>query len=176
MLNLEKSQSINLSKKLTSIKIAAGWDFASGMSIDLDLFAIAYADGASPQIAYFNNKKLFGGAIECGPDNLSGADTNADGIDEFISIALDKLPEGVKKISIFLSSYSGQSFDQIKNEFAYVVDAATGEKIAKTGDVDGKGKTLHFVDLINDDGAFKVKAILEYSPQDFKGFVGAIVG
>lgn len=168
---LTKDEPLNLSKNSplsTKLTIGAGWGFNSDKNIDLDLFA--YTN--TKDVVYFNNKDLFNGAIICGPDNRDG---KGQGIDETIDIDLTKMPNNITSITIALSSYSGESFDEVKEEFVQIADALTGTIIAKTeGEIVGDGKTLVFITLQYKNNEWVCTTKLEYSQKDFKEFIKSI--
>jgi tellurium resistance protein TerD len=174
---LTKNEPLNLSKNeplARKIQIGAGWDFKEGKKIDLDLFA--YTN--TKQMAFFNQKKLFNGAIVCGGDSRDG---QGSGVDEAIDIDLDKIPSDVTEITIALSvytghaSYTGEDFDSIAGEFVQVKNSETNHIIAKTeGEINGNGKTLVFCKLSFDGNDWVVHTIVEKKPEDFGEFVASL--
>lgn len=169
---LTKEEPLNLTKNAplsASLQVGGGWDFKSGVKIDLDLFA--YTD--TKEICYFGRKEALNGALKCGPDNRDGKGA---GIDETIDVDLTKVPANVNKITVALSSYSGQTFDDVQNEFVQIKDLANGEIIAKTqGEITGSGKTLVFIELNRVNNEWVVETKNEMHPHGFQDFAQAQV-
>lgn len=129
---------------LSKAYVGAGWDLdrvPNGQTYDLDLFAFILAPGRKlfdaanlhNTVAYFGNKGLCNGAIQCGADNLTGA---GDGDDEKIAIDLAALPAGVEEVVIGMNIYNSenkghQHFGNVDNAFVRVCDQANIDKDAE---------------------------------------------
>lgn len=100
MLNLQKNEVLNLTKKnpsLNNIMLAAGWDvvkkgfFSFQADYDLDLVALLLDKNqkilGKNSLIYFGNQRQTG--IYLHGDNRTG---EGDGDDEMISVKLDSLP------------------------------------------------------------------------------------
>jgi tellurium resistance protein TerZ len=140
-INLSKGQKLSLTKPgggtLTRIHLGLGWDavpsekkglFGKAKQRDIDLDASVISFDASGQVAdyaYFNQLNSRDGSIHHQGDNLTGA---GDGDDEVIIIDLDRVPANVKSLVAVITSYSKQSFNEIANAFARVVDLSGGAK------------------------------------------------
>lgn len=132
-INLAKGQKIDLKKAdgsgLTRIFLGLGWDTAQsgGRSIDLDASCAMYTeekvlvDTVSFRQLYSND-----GSIRHSGDNLTGA---GDGDDEVINVDLASVPVNVKSIVFVINSFQGQSFDNVNNCFARLVDSVTSTEI-----------------------------------------------
>lgn len=163
VLILTKEEPLNLTKNeplATKLQVGAGWDFKNGVNIDLDL--IAHTN--TKAIAYFGGKDPLNGSIVSGPDNRSG---KGQGIDEFVEVDLTKVPADVNKITFALSSFSGESMEQVQNEFVQIKDVASGRIIAKTteptlSDEQGK-KTLIFGSLVRSNNEWSFETELVYN-------------
>lgn len=128
-----KGQSTLLSKEASApsvkqFKAGAGWDPADGGSaIDLDLIAIKLSGGkgfdadgngkseTNESVAYYGNMQIPG--LKLDKDDRTG-ESSGDGPDETMDIDLTALEPGVDEVLIVVGSYSGETFDQVKNVFA----------------------------------------------------------
>lgn len=138
-LSLEKNQTLSLTKadggQLTKVRLGLGWDavqkkagfFSRGgaTSIDLDASAILLdANKGVIDTVWFNQKKSKDGSIRHGGDNLTG---EGDGDDETIFVDLSAVSTVVQTIVLVVTSYQGQTFDQVANVFARVIDDSAGK-------------------------------------------------
>ena len=142
-LSLSKGQNVNLTKQagpagLSRITVGLGWDARTtdGTAFDLDSSAIVVgANGrvvSDRHFVYFNNLDSGDGAIRHQGDNLSG---EGDGDDEKISVDLTSMPADADKVVVAVSIYDAdtrkQSFGQVRNAFARIVNDANGEELAR---------------------------------------------
>lgn len=168
---LTKDEPLNLTKNAplsNLLQVGAGWNFTNGKEIDIDLFA--YTD--TKEIVYFAKKEAFNGALKCGPDNRSG---RGQGIDETLDINLTQIPSNVNKITVAISSYSGENFDNVTGEFVQIKDMSNGQIIAKTeGEITGTGKTLIFIELNRVNGEWVIDTKNEMHPLSFQQFVPSL--
>lgn len=139
--NLNKGGTIVLKKSnggtLTNVRMGLGWDAANaaptkkglfgrlaaaatGGSIDLDASVILIGGGRVVETVYFGNLKSRDGSIKHTGDNLTGA---GDGDDESIKVDLSKVPANVEHLVFVINSFSGQTFNQVANAFARLVDS-----------------------------------------------------
>lgn len=135
--NLGKNQTINLTKSnggsLRHVRMGLGWDAKAVVkkglfgtkttqkSIDLDASVILLdASGSVLETVYFGNLRSRIADIHHTGDNRSGA---GDGDDESIAINLEGVPAQVQHLIFTINSYSGESFAEIDNAFARLVDA-----------------------------------------------------
>ena len=126
-ISLVKGQKISLVKgdgsSLTQIYLGAGWDVAKsgggsfGMfkggddPIDLDASHILFNENNQPLDAvWFGQLKSKDGSIWHSGDNRTGA---GDGDDEVIHVDLTKVPPQVKSIVFTISSFRGQTFENV---------------------------------------------------------------
>ena len=137
-LTLQKQQSLTLTKPdgaaLTKVRLGLGWDavnsgglrglFGGGGEIDLDASAILISNGRVADTVYFGQKTSRDGSIRHSGDNLTGA---GDGDDEQIVVDLTRIPADIDKVVFVITSYSGQTFAQVENVFARVVDLSGRE-------------------------------------------------
>lgn len=134
-ISLTKDQSLSLVKDngqaLTTVRLGLGWDavkrglFGKTREIDLDASAILIGNGRVIDTVAFNQLTSKDGSVRHSGDNLTGA---GDGDDEQIVIDLARVSASVDTIVLVITSYSGQTFDQVSNVFARVVDLTAGEK------------------------------------------------
>ena len=151
-INLKKGEKLSLEKDnkgLTKVFMGLGWDpvkpdvekkkgffsslFGGGGSgsrsvdIDLDASVIVIDDTRKiiDAISFAQLKSKSGsglGAIRHGGDNLTG---EGDGDDETIYVDLPKLNNNVKFLVFTVNSFSGQTFNDVKNAVARLVDHAS---------------------------------------------------
>lgn len=137
-LSLSKGQSLSLTKKdggnLSKVRMGLGWDAAAPAKrgffgrtkeaeIDLDASAIFFdAQGQAVDTVWFNQLASKDKSAQHTGDNLTGA---GDGDDETILVDLSKVSPAVAQIVFVISSYSGQTFDAVKNAFCRLVDDST---------------------------------------------------
>jgi tellurium resistance protein TerZ len=121
MLELKKGESLDLNKHsgktLSKLRLGAGWDVASGKTIDLDLWLIP--KGGKP--VYFNHKSIPGATLD--KDDLTGG-SSADGADENIAIDVSRLEndEYTVVVNIYDAKSKGQFFKDVKRAFVEVED------------------------------------------------------
>lgn len=141
-ISLTKGQSLSLAKSspgLTRVFMGLGWDpvkksgFLGGLfgggggSIDLDASVIVF-DGAKNAIetVYFGNLKSANGAIKHDGDNLTG---DGEGDDEVIHVDLSRLDPRAAHLVFTVNSFRGQTFKEVDNAVARLVDEASGQEI-----------------------------------------------
>ena len=156
-INLTKGEKLSLEKDnkgLTKVFMGLGWDpvdqgagkkkgfFSTlfgggggGGSTDIDLDAsVIVMDSARKVLdtVYFgqlDSKSGSGlGAIRHGGDNLTGA---GDGDDEIIYVNLPKLNNDVKFLVFTVNSFSRQTFNEVENAVARLVDETSKSEICK---------------------------------------------
>jgi len=137
-LSLTKGQGLSLVKpdggSLTRVRLGLGWDAAPrkglfgsrAREIDLDASAILFdANGREQDAVYFGQLSSRDGSIRHSGDNLTG---DGDGDDEQIVVDLDRIPASIAAVMLVITSYSGQTFNDIDNVFARVVDISGAER------------------------------------------------
>ncbi|WP_148611936.1 TerD family protein [Nocardioides rubriscoriae] len=134
--NLTKGQSVNLVKdgnqKLTMVRMGLGWDaikkggfFGSReVDVDLDASAVLFAGGQVADLAFYNNLTTKDGSIQHMGDNRTG---EGDGDDEVVAVDLTRVPVHVDTVFFIVTSYQGQTFEQIQNAFCRLIDHQDGE-------------------------------------------------
>ncbi len=146
--NLTKGQKISLEKEagggLIKVVMGLGWDMAkksgggglfgmfsgnSNDSIDLDASCLMFDEAKNLLDAvYFGQLNSKDNSIHHTGDNLTG---EGDGDDEQIVVDLPRVPGNVKTLVFTVSSFRGQTFDQVANAFCRIVNQANGKEIAK---------------------------------------------
>ncbi len=149
-ISLSKGQGISLSKTagstLSRVRLGVGWDAVQAppkkgffakltgggggeTDIDLDASCVLYdASGKRVDAVWFGQLTSKDGAVRHSGDNLTG---EGDGDDETILVDLAALPSEVVTLVLTVSSFRGQTFDEVENAFARVVDDASGKELAR---------------------------------------------
>ena len=138
--SLQKGQKVTLRKEgnvaLTMLTMGLGWDpvVSRGMfgnrtpDIDLDASAVLCADDRIVDVAYYGQLTSKDGSVRHQGDNLTGA---GEGDDEVIMIDLTRVPAHVSTIILIVTSYKGQTFEQVQNAFCRLVDGTTNAELAR---------------------------------------------
>ncbi|WP_024793249.1 TerD family protein [Tomitella biformata] len=139
--SLVKGQRVSLRKDggvaLTLVKMGLGWDpvekrgmFGSrAIDIDLDASAVMFADDQIADVCYYGQLQSKDGSVVHQGDNRTGA---GDGDDEVIMVDLTRVPAYVNTIMFVVTSYKGQTFEQVQNAFCRLIDATTaGDELAR---------------------------------------------
>ncbi|KQU30110.1 stress protein [Rhodococcus sp. Leaf233] len=143
--SLSKGQKVTLRKDggvaLTVIRMGLGWDpvttpkkgglFGGGgraANIDLDASAIMLADRNVNDVVYYGQLNAKDGSITHKGDNLTG---EGEGDDEVIVVDLTRVPQHVTGIVFTVTSYRGQTFEQVANAFCRLVDNTTNTELAR---------------------------------------------
>lgn len=193
-IQLEKGQKISLNKQdgtqLSKIFLGAGWDVAKASTgggffskilstgqenIDLDTALIMLdANKSIVDAVYFGQLKSRDGSVQHSGDNLTGA---GDGDDEIIHVNLAKVSANVHSLVFTISSFRGQSFENVENAFCRVVDANSNVEIAKYNlSQRGKYTALIVAKLYRHNGQWKMGALGETcNGRTFKEMLPAIL-
>ncbi|MGW1378299.1 TerD family protein [Streptomyces sp. NPDC002446] len=132
--SLQKNQTVSLVKGgkplLSSVRMGLGWEPAfRGKNIDLDASVIAYGpDRKKIDNCFFGKLMILGGAIQHSGDNLTGEGA---GDDEAITVHLGGLPPEVTGLVFVVNSFSGQKFSDVAKAYCRLVDAQSGEELAR---------------------------------------------
>jgi len=134
--SLTKGQSVNLVKDgnqhLTLIRMGLGWDpITKGglfgrreVEIDLDASAVMFAAGQPVDLSFYNHPVTKDGSIRHMGDNRTG---EGEGDDEVVVVDLTRVPVHVDMVFFIVTSYEGQTFEQVQNAFCRLVDHTDGE-------------------------------------------------
>lgn len=138
--SLSKGQKVTLTKdqgvRLTLIRMGLGWDpIRRGglfgrreVEIDLDASAVLMAGTELVDIAFYNNLRTKDGSVQHLGDNRTG---EGEGDDEVILVDLTRVPVHVSTIVFTVTSYEGQTFENVVNAFVRLVDHTTGVELAR---------------------------------------------
>lgn len=168
--SLAKGQKVQLTKDggqaLTMIRMGLGWDpikkggflKSKEVDIDLDASAVMFSRGQAVDIAFYNSLRSKDGSVHHQGDNRTG---DGAGDDEVIVVDLPRVPAQVDNIVLLVTSYSGQTFEQVQNAYCRLVDQADGE-LARYSLAGGMPFTgLVMARLYRDGGQWKMQAIGE---------------
>ena len=139
--SLTKGQKVTLKKDggvaLTTIRMGLGWDpikkagfFGGGRSadVDLDASALMFSGDKHADVVYFGQLRSKDGSIVHQGDNLTG---EGEGDDEVITVDLTRVPAHVSSIVFIVTSYRGQTFEQVANAFTRLVDNTINTELAR---------------------------------------------
>ena len=143
--SLSKGQTISLEKNtgLSKVFMGCGWDpaqpqkkgFLGGLlsskveEIDLDASVILFDGNKQPiDLVWFQQLASKDGSIRHSGDNLTG---EGDGDDEIIHVDLTALPASVQYLVFTVNSFRGQTFDEVENAFARLVDQSNNTEICR---------------------------------------------
>uniref|UniRef100_UPI0010C76C24 TerD family protein n=1 Tax=Nocardioides dongxiaopingii TaxID=2576036 RepID=UPI0010C76C24 len=163
--NLTKGQTVNLVKdgnqKLTMVRMGLGWDaikkggfFGSReVDVDLDASAVLFAGGQVADLAFYNNLTTKDGSIQHMGDNRTG---EGEGDDEVVAVDLTRVPVHVDTVFFIVTSYQGQTFEQIQNAFCRLIDHTDGElaRYTLTGGMASTGMVMAKLHRVGSDWKF----------------------
>ncbi|MDQ1103061.1 TerD family protein [Nocardioides zeae] len=166
--SLQKGQRVRLTKdggqKLTQVRMGLGWDpirkgglFGSReVEIDLDASVVLFASGQPVDLAFYNNLTTRDGSVRHLGDNRTG---EGDGDDETIVVDLTRVPVHVDTLVFIVTSYAGQTFQQVQNAFCRLIDHADGElaRYTLTGGLPVTGMVM--AKVYREGGDWKLQAI-----------------
>lgn len=169
--SLSKGQRVSLRKEdgvaLTTVRMGLGWDAIKkrgmfggrGADIDLDASAVMFADQHPVDVIFFNNLRSKDGSVQHLGDNRTG---DGDGDDESIIVDLTGLPANVTAVVFIVTSYEGQTFEQVTNAFCRLVDNTTGAEMARYALGAGGAYTgMVMARVFRESGSWKLQAIGE---------------
>jgi len=145
--NLKKGQRIDLQKGLKKVKVILGWtenqtDTGEDFDLDASVFMVDENEKCPAEVKEGNeeysaeNYFIFYGNLEspCGAVVHKGDDTTG-GEGEEIDIDLEKMPKAISKLIFVVTIYDAknrkQNFGMIDNAFIKLINAETGEEIAR---------------------------------------------
>ena len=145
--SLSKGQTISLEKPgagaggIAKLHLGLGWDpvkkkgFLGGLlgggggDIDLDASCIVYDEGRQAiDTVWFQNLRSGDGAIQHTGDNLTGA---GEGDDEVIKVDVSALRPEARHLVFLVSSFRGQTFDEVDNAFCRVLDDDSRDELCR---------------------------------------------
>lgn len=180
--SLSKKQSVSLTKTnpgLQNIFMGLGWDaakpkggffskfFSSNETEDIDLDASCLMFDSNKKLVdtvWFCQLKSVDGSIYHSGDNRTGA---GDGDDEVININLAKVPEKVTTLVFVITSFTGQTFNEIDSATCRVVNKDNNKEVVTyTLSEKGKNTAQIMAKVYRDNGEWHIQAIGE--PTDGK--------
>lgn len=182
MVSLVKGQKLSLEKSVGLSKVFMGlaWDvrtlkkevktggfFGFGQktqvveekqSVDLDASCVVLdRNGRLLDTVWFRQLQSRDGSIVHSGDNRSG---DAAGDDERINVDLGRLPAEAHAMVFVINSFTGQSFNEIENATARLVDATTNKELARYTLTGGGSHTAQImVRLYRDGGTWQLHAV-----------------
>ncbi len=169
--SLSKGQRVSLRKDdgqaLTVVRMGLGWDAIKrrGMfgsrdaEVDLDASAIMMADQQPVDVVFYNNLRSKDGSIMHTGDNRTG---EGDGDDESVIVDLTRIPAHVTTVIFAVTSYEGQTFEQIANAFCRLVEESSRAELARYTLTGGMPFTaMVMAKVYRDGGQWKLQAIGE---------------
>lgn len=169
--SLQKGQRVSLRKEdgvaLSMVRMGLGWDpikkrsvFGSReVDIDLDASALMFADQQPVDVVFFNNLRSKDGSVQHLGDNRTGA---GDGDDESVIVDLARVPAHVTSIVFIVTSYEGQTFEQVQNAFCRLVDHTNNsEQVRYTLGGGGAFTAMVMAKVFRESGNWKLQAIGE---------------
>lgn len=162
-INLSKGQKISLEKEaggpINEIMMGLGWDPANGRSsIDLDASCVVFDENNNKlDEIWFRHLKSNDGNIKHSGDNLTG---DGDGDDETISVNLSRLAPNVKSLVFTINSFRGQTFNEVANCFARLVNKSNNSEICRyTLSEKGGNTAMVMAKVYRHNGEWKVAAL-----------------
>lgn len=162
VIRLSKGQSINLTKtevKLRKLDVGLGW------KTKMDLDAIAYLVDNNEKLVdtvYFAHKSNKNKSVVLSGDDLVGG---GEGDNEIIYIELDKMPNNVRKIAIYVNifkffGFGKKTFSDVKEAYIRIVNRETRKEICRycLGENGSGYDAFHFADLVKEGNEWKFKA------------------
>lgn len=147
--SMVKGQRISLEKPggaLSVVRMGLGWDAvkkkglfgARQKEIDLDASCAMFNEGQLADVVFFGQLTSKDGSVRHTGDNLTGA---GDGDDESVLVDLSRVPVHVNSLVFTVSSFNGQTFNEVENAFCRLVDEATNGEMARYTLTGGGGHT-----------------------------------
>jgi tellurium resistance protein TerZ len=120
--------------RLEHLRVALGWDpvrrswpGAAAKDIDLNVAALLFAEDHITDVVYHQQLSSRDGSIRHCGDSTTG---EGKGDNEVITVDLSRISPQITTVLFLVTSYTGQTFDQIENAFCRVVDTVSGAEIA----------------------------------------------
>ncbi|MEU0506526.1 TerD family protein [Nocardia sp. NPDC005998] len=169
--SLAKGQRVTLRKDggvaLTYIRMGLGWDPVKKgglfggrtIEIDLDAWVALFAEANLVDVAYYGQLTSKDGSIRHQGDNLTG---EGEGDDEVILVDLTRIPAHITTLLFVVTSYQGQTFEQVTNAFCRLVDSTTDVELARYSLTGGMAFTaIAMAKVFRAGGEWKLQALGE---------------
>ncbi|WP_245649812.1 TerD family protein [Nocardia shimofusensis] len=119
---------------LSLVTLGLGWDPADRARwtrgrkrIDLNAAAMLFAGHQLVDVVYHEQLFSQDGAVRLLGDSTDG---EGDGDDEIITVDLTRITPVVTAVVFLMTSYTGQTMDEVQNSYCRLVDGVTGEVFA----------------------------------------------
>nr|WP_281032405.1 TerD family protein [Nocardia higoensis] len=119
---------------LSFVTLGLGWDPADRArwtrvrsEIDLNAAAILFAGHQLVDVVYHDQLFSQDGAVRLLGDSTTG---EGEGDDEIITVDLTRISPVVTAIVFLMTSYTGQTMDEVQNSYCRLIDGVTGQQIA----------------------------------------------
>jgi len=168
-INLSKGGNLSLEKAspgITNITIGLRWEYSSDSEFDLDgsVFLLNSKGKVRDDndFIFYNQLKSTCGSVIHNGDNQTGG---GNGDDESIEIALNLIPEEIRKIAIAVSIHDfesrNQNFSQLNGSFIRVIDNATQNEICRyeISEIVSNETSLIFGEVYRHTSGWKFKAV-----------------
>lgn len=174
---LQKGDKFNIEKSIKNVLIAMGWKEGK-YDLDLHVFGCVNKNGVSTfyndgshavtyanQDLIKNSNKSFqtaDGSITHTGDNRTG---KGEGDDETVQVALDKLPEDINELGIFLTIHDAiarkQTFGLVDNSFIRIVDTDSGAELCRYDlrNEFASALSIQVASLVKNDGKWTFQAL-----------------
>ncbi|WLP88595.1 MULTISPECIES: TerD family protein [Gordonia] len=166
--NLTKGQKVTLRKDggvaLTRIRMGLGWDpvkrggfFGRSRDIDLDASVLMFSRGQVAEVVYYGHLRSSDNSVLHSGDNLTG---EGEGDDEVINVDLTAIHPAIDNLIFIVTSYQGQTFEEVANAYCRLVDETTGAELARFTLQGGMPFTGVTMAVIHREGAeWKLRAV-----------------
>ncbi|BAD59550.1 TerD family protein [Nocardia farcinica] len=119
---------------LSFVTMGLGWDPADRSrwlrgrrEIDLNAAALLFAGDALADVVYHEQLSSQDGAVRLLGDSTNG---EGDGDNEIITLDLTRIAPAVTTVVLLVTSYTGQTLDEVRNSFCRLVNGETGTEFA----------------------------------------------
>lgn len=178
--NLRKGEKISLLKTsenhLNHVFMGLGWAarqhgildklLKRDAEIDLDASCLMFDKNVGlVDIVFYNRLQSLTGSVFHSGDNRVGS-TEGAGDDEVINVHLDDIPTRAKYLVFTVTSYEGQTFNQIQNAYCRLVDDSNQELVHFTISGGGSHTAILMAILYRSHNEWKFKAVGE--PYNFR--------
>jgi tellurium resistance protein TerD len=149
---LDKGNKFALDKGIKHVVIGLGWEVAPGVKADIDAHAFGCIINASQNPQFYNDAshalsyaakpmlkvnatgsfETQDGSLHHSGDDRSGSNTNG-GDDEVITAYLDKLPEAITEVQIWITIHEPKNgtFGCVRDAFIRVLNQDNGQELCR---------------------------------------------
>ena len=119
---------------LSFVTLGLGWDPAdrarwthSRSEIDLNAAAMLFAGHQLVDVVYHDQLFSQDGAVRLLGDSTTG---EGKGDDETITVDLTRISPVITAVVFLMTSYTGQTMDEVQNSYCHITDGVTGRQLA----------------------------------------------